>query len=46
MLLEWEGEIEFYLVGREAPVETVRLKKVFRWDGESFTETEKREASP
>ena len=36
-LFRWEGEIEFYLLGRDAPVETIPLKKSFAWNGREFS---------
>jgi hypothetical protein len=35
--LVWKGKVEFYVVGREQPVETVDLEKTCAWDGTKFT---------
>jgi hypothetical protein len=32
----WKGKVEFHVVGREAPVETVPIEKVCPWDGKKF----------
>jgi hypothetical protein len=32
----WKGKVEFHVLGREQPVESVPLEKVCPWDGEKF----------
>jgi hypothetical protein len=32
----WKGKVEFYVVGREKPVESISIKKVCPWDGTKF----------
>lgn len=32
----WKGKIEFHVLGREAPVDTVTFEKVCSWDGQKF----------
>lgn len=32
----WKGKVEFHVVGREEPVESLPLEKVCPWDGEKF----------
>jgi hypothetical protein len=32
----WKGKVEFYVVGREQPVESVTIEKACPWDGEKF----------
>jgi hypothetical protein len=34
---EWKGKVEFYVVGRDAPVDTVKIDKVCPWEGTKFT---------
>ncbi|MBZ5564971.1 MAG: hypothetical protein LAP13_21445 [Acidobacteriia bacterium] len=34
---EWKGKVEFYVVGRDAPVNTLTINKVCPWDGAEFT---------
>ncbi len=33
---EWKGKVEFYAVGRDAPVNTLTIDKVCPWDGAEF----------
>ncbi len=33
---EWKGKVEFYVVGRDAPVNTLPIDKVCPWDGKKF----------
>ena len=44
-LFRWEGEIEFYLLGRDAPVEIISLKKTFRWNGREFSAVPEQQTS-
>ncbi len=32
----WKGEINFHALGREKPIETLPVEKVWRWDGVQF----------
>jgi hypothetical protein len=32
----WKGEINFHALGREKPLETIPLERVWRWDGAQF----------
>jgi len=32
----WKGKVEFYVVGREQPVESVTIERACPWDGEKF----------
>jgi hypothetical protein len=32
----WKGKVEFYVPGREAPVNTIQVEKVCRWNGSEF----------
>jgi hypothetical protein len=32
----WKGNVKFYVVGREEPVDSVTIEKVCRWDGTKF----------
>ncbi len=34
--LVWKGKVEFYVFGREEPVESVPIEKVCTWDGTKF----------
>jgi len=33
----WKGKVEFYVFGRERPVDTVNIEKACPWDGKEFT---------
>ncbi len=33
---EWKGKVEFYVVGRDEPVNTLTINKVCPWDGGEF----------
>jgi hypothetical protein len=32
----WKGKVEFYVPGREAPVNTIQVEKVCKWNGDEF----------
>jgi hypothetical protein len=32
----WKGKVEFFVPGREAPVETLKVEKVCKWNGSEF----------
>jgi hypothetical protein len=32
----WKGKVEFFVVGREDPVDTVKVEKTCAWDGSKF----------
>jgi hypothetical protein len=32
----WKGKVEFYVLGREQPMETVAIEKLCAWDGSQF----------
>lgn len=32
----WKGKVEFYVVGRDQPVNSVTVEKACKWDGEKF----------
>jgi hypothetical protein len=32
----WKGKVEFYVPGREAPVNTIQVEKVCKWNGSEF----------
>jgi hypothetical protein len=34
--LIWKGKVEFHVLGREQPVETIAVEKICAWDGSEF----------
>ena len=32
----WKGKVEFYVPGREAPVKTIQVEKICKWNGSEF----------
>jgi hypothetical protein len=36
----WKGKVEFYIPGREAPLSTVNVEKVCKWNGSEFAPLE------
>ena len=33
----WKGEIKFHAMGREKPLETLTVERVWSWDGQQFS---------
>jgi hypothetical protein len=37
--IAWKGEVNFHALGREKPLETIPLERVWAWDGAQFSRT-------
>jgi hypothetical protein len=37
--IAWKGEIRFHAIGREKPLETIAIGRLWTWDGVKFKPT-------
>ena len=35
--IAWKGEVNFHALGREKPLETIPLERIWSWDGAQFS---------